>query len=62
MTALRPRSEPATMKTNVLCSEIQINWGTVLTVAATAAPIPIDTNKAGSAQQINVLNEVKSVR
>ena len=59
---LRASRPPATPKTNPLFSESQISCGTAETVAARAAPIPIETRSAGIAQQIRVLKEVNRVR
>lgn len=47
-------------KTKTLCSDIAIKNGKFETRPTIVAPNPMETNKAGSAQQISVLIEVKS--
>ncbi len=50
---------PAMAKIQTLCSDNAVIHGTALTNPAKTAPIPRDTNKAGSAQQISVPMLVK---
>lgn len=49
-------------KTGNLFSESQINSGKVETNPTIVAPSPIETNKAGSAQQISVLIDVNKLK
>ena len=54
--------KPANANSGILCSESQTSWGTAVTTLASAAPAPIDTRAAGSAQHTSVLNELRIVR
>jgi hypothetical protein len=45
---------PAVIKSAILCSDSQTICGKVVTNPAIAAPAPMETSSAGSAQQINV--------
>lgn len=53
-------NDPA--KTGSLFSESQISDGNVETNPTIVAPNPIETNRAGSAQQISVLIEVNKLK
>ena len=53
-------NDPA--KTDSLFSESQISEGKVETNPTIVAPNPIETNRAGSAQQISVLMEVNKLK
>lgn len=55
--ALAPIRKPEVPKTRDLFSLIQINCGTFEISPVNAAPMPIETRRAGNAQQINVLKE-----
>lgn len=48
---------PEKINKPTLCSESQMSCGNVLTSPITAAPAPIETSKAGNAQQNKVLKE-----
>jgi hypothetical protein len=53
-------SVPAMLKVHILCRERLTSQGAAESIDATAVPIPKRTRTDGSAQQISVLNELKS--
>jgi len=57
-TKLAAISKPAMEKVQFLCREKAISHGADETTEATVAPSPSRTNKDGSAQHNNVLNDV----
>jgi hypothetical protein len=54
------RIKPVIKKTEVLCSENQINCGKTVRVDTSVDPRPRVTKRAGRAQQMSVLIEPKS--
>jgi hypothetical protein len=62
ITVLKKSMAKEAEKTIILCSENQINDGNVEIKPTSDAPIPIETKRAGSAQQIKVLKEVNKLK
>ena len=52
---------PARLNTNILYLDKKINCGKLEIIPANVAPAPIDTKRAGKAQQISVLKLVNKL-
>jgi hypothetical protein len=60
MTKLAAMSVPAMLKVQILCRDKLTSHGAAESSDATAVPIPRRTSTDGRAQQMSVLNELKS--